>query len=339
MAHVTRRSLVRLPLYFTAGSLTTLFGQSVLIKLGTGAPKGSSWHDALNQMKQDWARISNGAIRVNIYAGGVAGDDTELVRKIQRRGLDAIGISGLGLSRIEPGVNCLNIPMMVESYEEFDHIREKMTPLIEKRIESKGFRILNWTDIGWVHFFTKTPAKTLDDIRQLKLWISTGDPHTEKLYKQLGFRVVPLPVTDVLTSLQTGLIEAFQAPPLFAMLERSFEAVNNMIDMRWAPLVGATIISDRAWQRIPEDIRPQMLTAARKAGDQMRDEIRSLDRDAIVQMKQRGLNVIEPDAATMADWRRQAEDAYPTLRGTMVPEDLFDEVKRHRDAYRASKSS
>ena len=71
----------------------------------------------------------------------------------------------------------------------------------------------------------------------------------------------------------------------------------------------------------------------------MRDEIRSLDRDAIVQMKQRGLNVIEPDAATLADWRRQAEDAYPTLRGTMVPEDLFDEVKRHRDAYRASKSS
>lgn len=335
MSSITRRSLVQVPLYFMAGSLSPLFGQRVLVKLGTGAPQGSSWHDALNQLKQEWARISGGSVTVNVYAGGVAGDDTELVRKIQRRGLDAIAVSGLGLSRIEPGVECLNIPMMVNSYEEFDHIREKMTPAIEKRIESKGFRILNWADIGWVRFFTKTPVKTLDDLRELKLWTSTGDPEAEKLYKQLGFRVVPLPVSDMLTSLQTGLIEAFQAPPLFAMLERSYEAAKNMIDLRWAPLVGATIISDRAWQRIPAGMRPELLQAARKAGDAMRDEIRRLDADAITQMKQRGLNVITPDAAALADWRRQTEAAYPTLRGTMVPADLFDEVKRLRDAHRA----
>ena len=335
MPHIARRSLVQLPLYFVAGSLSPLFGQRVLVKLGTGAPQGSSWHDALNQLKQDWARISGGSVTVNVYAGGVAGDDTELVRKIQRRGLDAIGVSGLGLSRIEPGVECLNIPMMVNSYEEFDYIRDKMTPVIEKRIASKGFRILNWADIGWVRFFTKTPIRTLDDLHKLKLWTSTGDPETQKLYRELGFRVVPLPVTDMLTSLQTGFIEAFQAPPLFAMLERSYEAAKNMVDLRWAPLVGATIIADRAWQRIPVDIRPEMLQAARKAGDAMRDEIRRLDEDAITQMKQRGLNVIKPDAAAMADGRRQTEAAYPTLRGTMVPEDLFDEVKRLRDAYRS----
>ena len=335
MSHITRRSLVQVPLYFMAGSLSPLFGQRILVKLGTGAPQGSSWHDALNQLKQDWARISGGSVTVNVYAGGVAGDDTELVRKIQRRGLDAIAVSGLGLSRIEPGVECLNLPMMVNSYEEFDHIREKMTPAIEKRIESKGFRILNWADIGWVRFFTKRPVRTLDDLRKLKLWTSTGDPEAEKLYKQLGFRVVPLPVSDMLTSLQTGLIEAFQAPPLFAMLGRSYEAAKNMVDLPWAPLVGATIISDRAWQRIPAGMRPELLQAARKAGDAMRDEIRRLDADAITQMKQRGLNVIKPDAAALADWRRQTEAAYPALRGTMVPEDLFDEVKRLRDAHRA----
>ena len=334
MPHIARRSLLQIPIYFVAGALSPLSGQTVRIRLATGAPQGSSWHDALNKLKQDWAVISNKKVNVAVLAGGVAGDDTELVRKIRRRGLEAIAVSGLGLSRIEPSVDCLNIPMMVESYEEFDHIREKMTPVIEERIESKGFRILNWADVGWVHFFTKEPAKTLDDIRKLKLWISTGDPTTERLYKDLGFNAIPLPVTDMLTSLQTGLIEAFQAPPLFAMLERSYEAAKNMIDIPWAPLIGATIISNRVWQRIPADIRPQLLSAAKKAGDEMRDEIRRLDRDAITQMKKRGLKVVEPDAATLADWRRQTEAAYPKLRGTMVPEDLFDQVKRLRDDYR-----
>ncbi len=317
------------------GAVSPLSARRVLIKLGTSAPKNSSWHDALSYLRQEWRKISGGDVKVNIYAGGVAGDDNELVRKIRRGGMDAIAVSGIGLSRIDNGVDCLSIPMMVRSYEELDYVREHITTKLERRIEEKGFVVLNWADVGWVHFFTKEPAPSLDDIRRQKLWISTGDPDTEKLYKQLKFQVVPLPVTDMLTSLQTGLIEAFQAPPLFAMLERSYQQVGYMTAVRWAPLMGATLISKRSWDRIPSEYHAAMRKAAHEAGDKLRDEIRRLDTDAIAQMKQRGLKVIEADAATLADWQTQAEDAYPTLRGTMVPPDLFDEVRRLRDEYRA----
>ena len=305
MAKIARRSLLQVPIYLVGGAFSPLSARTVRIKLGTGAPTGSSWHDALNDLKQEWQRISGGSVRVTVYAGGVAGDDSELVRKIQRRGMDAIAVSGIGLSRIDEGIGCLNIPMMVDSYEEFDYIRERMAPKVEARIEAKGFKVLNWADIGWVHFFTKTPVRTLDDIRKLKLWMSTGDPETERLYKKLRFQVVPLPITDMLTSLQFGLIEAFQAPPLFAMLERSYEEAKNMVNIRWAPLVGATIISERGWNTIPAELQPEMLEAAKKSGEKLRDEIRRLDRDAVVQMKKRGLNVIEPDPATLADWRKE----------------------------------
>ena len=317
------------------GAASPLSARRVLIKLGTSAPTNSSWHDALSYMRQEWRNISGGDVKVNIYAGGVAGDDPELVRKIRRGGLDAIGVSGIGLSRIDNGAECLNIPMMVRSYEELDYIRERITPKIEARIEQKGFVVLNWADVGWVHFFTKKPARSLDDVRKQKLWISTGDPDTEKLYKQMDFRVVALPVTDVLTSLQTGLIEAFQAPPLFALLERSYQQANYMTAVRWAPLMGATIISKRSWDRIPSEHHAAMRKAAKEAGDKLRGEIRRLDADAIVQMKERGLKIIEPDPAVLADWQKQAEDAYPTLRGEMVPPELFDEVRRLRDEYRA----
>ena len=123
------------------------------------------------------------------------------------------------------------------------------------------------------------------------------------------------------------------------MLERTYQAANNMVNVRWAPLIGATIISERAWQSIPATMHDAMLNAAKKSGDMLRDEIRRLDRDAVVQMKNRGLNVIEPDAAMLADWRRQAEEAYPMLRGKMVPADLFDEVKHLHDQYLASQRS
>ncbi len=335
MPALVRRLIPLAALVALLGAAPPLSARRVLIKLGTSAPTNSSWHDALSYMRQEWRKISGGDVKVNIYAGGVAGDDPELVRKIRRGGLDAIGVSSIGLSRIDNGAECLNIPMMVRSYEELDYIRERITPKIEARIEQKGFVVLNWADVGWVHFFTKKPARSLDDVRKQKLWISTGDPDTEKLYKQMDFRVVALPVTDVLTSLQTGLIEAFQAPPLFAMLERTYQQANNMTAVRWAPLMGATIISKRSWDRIPSQHHAAMRKAAKEAGDKLRGEIRRLDADAIVQMKERGLKIIEPDAAALADWQKQTEDAYSTLRGTMVPPELFDEVRRLRDEYRA----
>ncbi len=307
----------------------------VRIKLGTSAPKNSSWHDALSYLRQEWRKISGGDVMVTIYAGGVLGDDSELVRKIRRGGVDAIGVSGIGLSRIDKGVECLNIPMMVRSYDELDYVRKHITAKLEQRIETKGFVVLNWADVGWVHFFTKKPARSLDDIREQKLWISSGDAATEKLYKQMKFQVVALDITDMLTSLQTGIIEAFQAPPLFAMLEGSYRRAGYMTAVRWAPLMGATLISKRSWDRIPSEHHAAMRKAAQAAGDKLRDEIRRLDTDAITQMKKRGLKVIEADAAMLADWQKQAEDAYPNVRGTMVPPDLFDEVRRLRDEYRA----
>ena len=129
-----RRLVPLVALGVLLGAVSPLSARRVLIKLGTSAPKNSSWHDALSYMRQEWRKISGGDVKVNIYAGGVAGDDPELVRKIRRRGLDAIGVSGIGLSRIDKGAECLNIPMMVRSYEELDYIRERITPKIEARI-------------------------------------------------------------------------------------------------------------------------------------------------------------------------------------------------------------
>lgn len=307
------------------------------INVGTVAPEGSPWHEILQQMGQDWEEISGGKVILRIYPSGVLGDENDMLRKVRIGQLQAVALSSAGLERIERSVSCLQIPMLIDTYEELDYVWDRIAPTLEARLEQKGFVVLNWGDVGWVYFFTKEPAKTPNDIRKLKLFTSAGDPEAEKLYKELGFRPVPLAVTDLLPALQTGLIEAFDVPPLFALLDQSFALAKNMIDLKWAPLVGATVVSKRIWERIPEQLRPQLLQAARAAGQQRRSEIRKLGEDAIVEMQKRGLNVIHLDATALAEWRAEAEAAYPKLRGGLVPAGLFDEVVRLRNEYRSSR--
>ena len=314
-------------------------GQRIVVNMGTLAPEGTAWHDALLQMRQDWNRISRGQVILKIFPSGVQGDENTMIRKMRIGQLQAVAVSGNGLSCIEPAILCLQNPLMLDSYEELDYVRDRLAPQLERMIEQKGFKILNWADAGWVRFFTKRPASTLDDIRGMKLLTSAGDPETEELYKDFGFQVVPLPYTEVLTALQTGMIEAVQGPPLYAMVEQWFGLATHMTEVKWAPLVGATVISNRAWEGIPANMRPQLLEAARSAGRRLLPEIRQLNEDAIPAMTKRGLNVVRPDSAALASWFAEAKDAYPKLRGRYVSADLFDEVERLRNEFRSQQQT
>ncbi len=307
--------------------------EKVLIRMGTLAPQGSPWHDVLLQVREDWRRISGGNVDIRIYSG-VLGDESEMILKMRVGQLQAVAISGAALPRIDTGIACLQIPLMFDSYEELDYVVERIAPRLEQLVEKRGFKILSWSDAGWVHFFTKKPAATVDDLRALKMLTSAGDPETEKLYKDFGFRVVPLPYTEVLMALETGLIEAVQGPPLYAMLDQWFGLARNMTDLKWTPLVGATVIRKDTWDRIPARWQAPMMEAARTATRQLQAKIRRLDAEAVPEMTKRGLRVVALDQVARTAWHTQAENAYPNLRGRYAPADLFDEVRRLRDEFR-----
>jgi TRAP-type C4-dicarboxylate transport system substrate-binding protein len=311
--------------------------QPIRIRVGTAAPEGSPWHQILQKTREDWARISANQYVMSIYPSGVQGDEIDMIRKVRVGGLHAVALSGVGLAHIEPAVGCLQIPMLIDSWEEFDYVRDRIGPRLEAMIEKKGFIVLQWSDVGWVHFFSKTPVRTPADIRRLKLFTSAGDPEGEKLYKEFGLQVVPLAVTDMLPSLRTNLIQAFDVPPLFALLDQSFGVAKNMLDLKWAPLAGATLLSVETWQKTTPAQRAEMLKSARAAGESVRAKIRKLGDDAVGEMQKRGLTVTSLDAATKAQWRAEAEASYPKIRGRSVPADMFDEVVRQHKEFGATR--
>ncbi len=308
--------------------------QQVLVKMATLVPDGSSWHLILKQTADQWNKSSGGRVTVRLFAGGVAGDDPDVVRKMRLGTLQAGVLTSVGVAQIDKSVYALGVPLMYRDYDEVYHVLERMRPRLEASLEAKGFVVLNWVDGGWVHFFAQKPVATPDDLRALKLFTWAGDPKSVEVWRGAGFNPVPLPATEISTALQTGLVNALGCPPQVAVISQYYNHAKNMTALPWQLLLGATLINKSTWERIPADLRPGLAEAARTAGERLQAEIRRSGERDVEAMKKRGLNVVVLDERTRELWQQTAEGLYPQVRGGIVPAEAFDEALRLRDEYR-----
>ena len=312
-------------------------GAELRVRLGTIAPKGSSSYKHLLAMGEKWRKAPGGGASLTIYADGTMGGEADMVGRMRIGQLQAGMLSGVGLAEIEHAVTGLqNLPMMFRSLEEVDYIGEKLQPMLEKRLLEKGFVVLCWGDAGWVRFFSKNPVFHPDDLRKAKLFVWSGQAKDVDIYKSAGFNPVPLETVDILPNLQTGLINAVPTPPFVALATQIDGPAPNMLELNWAPLVGATVITKKAWEAIPAPSREVVLQAAKEAGKLIKADNRRESAEAVEAMKKRGLKVHRVTPELEAAWRQAAESVYPKIRGMMVPAEIFDEVVRLLKEYRAS---
>ena len=316
---------------------TALSASAQTLKLATMAPEGSPWYDLLVDLGQSWKAASGGTTTLHIYPGGVAGDESDIIRKMRIGQIQAAALSGHGLSEITPEIQALQMPMMFSSYEELDCVRDRLAPELEALTEAHGFKILNWSDAGWVHFFTQAMVVRPQDMKPLKIFTWEGDPTYLEAMKAMGYRPVALAATDMYAGLQSGLINAFPTTPILALSYQWFGLAKHMTDLRWAPLLGATVMSASAWQSVPDELKPVFARTARDIADHSRAKIRSLEDDAIAAMKTHGLIVhaVPPDA--IAEWEAVARAGYGKVIGKAVPAPMIAEVEKVRDACRIAK--
>lgn len=307
------------------------------IRLATLLPRGSSHYHTLEAMGQQWRTSSGGSITLTIYADGTMGGEEETVRRMRVGQIQAATLSVSGLSEIDPSVGALQkIPMVYRSLDELEFVRARIEPELERRLEEKGFVVLFWADVGWAHIFCRQPALRPDDFKKTKVFVGAGDNEEIAIVKGLGFQAVPLEWIDVLTSLQTGLVDTVPAPPFFVLAGQYDLVARHMLELNWVPLVGATVITKKAWSAIQPATRDSLRKAAAEAGRQMQARSRQESQEAVAAMKKRGLQVHPASPELEAEWRRFAEGVYPKIRGTMVPADMFDEVLRRVADFRAS---
>ena len=311
------------------------------IKLATLVPANTSWHKALLDMGNTWNKDTAGRVTLTVYPGGIQGDESTVVKKM-RPGIDTLQASFLtaaGLAELDESFNVFAMPFFFENDAEEMAVEKKLTPLLEQKLQAKGFHLLSWGTGGWVQVFSKKPLRSLADVKASKLFTTKGADKWLQWYVANGFHPVALLPADIPAQLKlsTGLIDTAPNPPYLALSLQIFRDAKYMLDLHIAPLTGAMIISNAAWGRISAEDKPKVSAAAEALEKRVRTEAGPQDAESVTQMVARGLQVITLDPKAAAEFRTAATQLVSTMRGSMVPTDVYDMAVQERDALRKSK--
>jgi TRAP-type C4-dicarboxylate transport system substrate-binding protein len=299
---------------------------ATLVKLATQAPTGTIWEKELSNLGNAWSTGTDKRVTLRVFPDGSAGSEVATVTKMRTGTLQAALLTAGGLSAIDPSFNVFTIPFFFENDEEELAVQKKLEPILEQKLQAKGFHFLCWGTGGWVQIFSKKPLKTLTDVKNSSLYVSSDDAAMQQWYTNNGFHPKPLTLADIATQLKlpNGMIDTTPNTPYLALLTQIYSNAKYMLDIHLAPLVGAMVVTTQTWNGLSAEDQKKMTEAALSMEAKIRSESPKEDADSIAAMVGRGLQVIKPDAAATAEIRAKATELGATMRGNMVPADVYD---------------
>ena len=308
------------------------------LKIATLAPRGSIYHRVLMEMGDAWRRAEGPGATFTVFPDGSQGGEADTVRRMRIGQLNGAMVSAVGLREIDNGVAALQLlPLMFRSWDEVDAAGARVRPMLEKRLLDKGYVVLFWGEGGWVRFFSKERAVQPEDYKRLKIFAWAGDPQQVALMKAIGYQPIVLETADILPGLQTGLVNVVPVTATWALASQIDAVAPHMLDIRWVPIVGASVITRKAWEGLSPAGQDALKRAAAKAAETLRAQRSEADREAVAALKARGLQVHTVSREHEAEWRALAETLYPRIRDNMVPAEMFDAVQASVLEYRNSK--
>jgi len=315
--------------------ISPLFAQrKITIKMATPIPESTPWGRFLNQMAGDWKKITNGEVELIIYHNGVAGTESDVVRSLKLNQLQAAVLSTLGLYEISPEIMTLSCPFLIRSDDELDLVLDQVISGLEEKINSKGYYTLAWARVGWVKFFSKSPVFVPADLKKQKLGAVADQAELNRVFKTMGFQVIPIERNDILIALGSNMVEAVFQSPVAVGGTQAFGLAKNMASINVAPFLGGLIINQRTWRSIPDKYKPQMIEAIRKNEAKLDLEVRSLEDDMIKTMGDYGLKVNQLSPQQEQLWYDEIGRAMPGLIGTVFDRDIYRRIEALLQNYR-----
>jgi TRAP-type C4-dicarboxylate transport system substrate-binding protein len=308
------------------------------LRFATLAPRGSLYHRALLKVGEAWRKAEGAGAAFTVFTDGVQGGEVDVVRRMRIGQLNGAMVTSLGLREIEPGAAALQfMPLTFRSWEELDAASARLRPQLENRMLERGFVVLYWGEAGWVRFFAKSSASSPQDFLRMKVACSAGAPEQADLMNAMGYHPVVLETADIMPGLQTGLIDALSTIPTLALAMQIDTAARFMLDMRWAPVTGAAVVTRKAWDSLSPGGQAAIREAAQQVAAELRAARESADTEAIQAMKKRGLTVLVQDEATRQAWEEVVAKVRPQIRGKLVPADMFDVAQQAVADFRGRK--
>ncbi len=306
-----------------------------ILKIGSLAPSGSTWVKSFEKTNREINKATNGEVALKIYAGGVMGDESAMVRKMRTGQLDGGALTSVGLGDVNPEILVLQLPLTFRNYEELDYVRDAMSPTFTKLLDDKGFVLLHWGDVGFNYVFSNTPISKPEDFKKSKMWVWDLDPISKAVMEVSGVNGTLLGVPDVLPSLQTGVIDAFGNSPYGAVALQWHTKAKFVTDLKLAMIIGGLVVSKKSWEALPEAHRKAIMGIAQQNGKDLLTAIRKDNQAAIKTIAAGGIKNVP--ATDMSAWLDMAKKTREALSGKLFPVKLVDEMLGHLQDYRKKK--
>ena len=314
--------------------------QQYTIKFATLAPEGTTWMNVMREYDAAVRKESGGRMGFKMYSGGVQGEDKDMLRKIRLGQLQSAGLTGFGLGEITPRLRILDSPFLFENYDEVDHLYATLDDEFNKALRENNFVLLGWAEVGFVYIFTNTPVRVPSDMSGVKMWMWEGDAIAEATFRAFGVKPIPLSVIDVLTSLQTGLINGAYTSPLAAIALQWNTRVRYMLNVPLADASGAVVIARQTFDALPSDLQEILIRLGRKYMGELTKKSRDENAAAIQTLKKHGVQIIEVTSAkTLDEYQAAGKKARQSLVGKLYDQNFLDRVEKVVDDYRAKHTS
>lgn len=305
----------------------------VTIKIAAIAPKGSAPMNLLEEFKTKIKEETNNEVNFKIYPGGIQGDEKDVITKIKLGQLHGGAFTSVGIGRIAPEIRITDIPFLFKNYEEVAYVRAKLKNKLEKFIDKKGFVVVAWSDIGFVHTFSKEPI-TKDNLKDLKVWVWGDDVLSNTVWQSLGVTPISLSITDVLTSLSTRLIDTAATTPFGAVAFRWYKKFDYISEIPSTNPSAAIIVTKKKWAKITPESRKKIHEVASWYEGKMISSNRKSNADCLEILKNSGIKIVpvtDEAIAFVTDMQIRAREA---LVGKLYTRALLNETLGYLDEYR-----
>ncbi len=295
--------LARLLLAFGLAFALAAPAAAQTIKIATLAPDGSAWMRELRAAAAEVKAGTAGRVDVRFYPGGVMGNDAVVLRKMRLGQLQGGILTSSELSLVYPDSPVYSLPFLVSSWDEIEHVRKTVDPMLAKGFEERGIRMLGVSGLGFAYLMGDKPLGTAADMAGRKLWVPQNDAVASRIFEMGGVSTIPLPIGDVFTSLQTGLVDTVVNTPSGAVVLQWHGKMKHMVDLPLTFVVGFLVVDDKAWKKLAPADQAVLAKAFADAGRRMDVNTRRDDAAALEAMKKQGLKVAPMDPAEARRWQ------------------------------------
>ena len=312
---------------FNAGAQT--------LKIAAVVPDGTGWMREMRNSAKEITDRTEGRVRFKFYPGGVMGNDKGVLRKIRIGQLHGGAITASGLTAIYRDAVIYNLPFIFWSYTEVDYVRKHMDPLIIDALRERGFISFGLVEAGFSYFMSRQPIRTLDELRKSKVWVPDDEEVGRTVFKALDVFPVPLPLTDVLTALQTGLVDTVPNSPVGHITFQWHRRVKYFTDIPLLYLYGSLVIRRQAFERLKTEdqaVVHEVLTAASGRIDRWNREANHRARKAL---RRQGIVFVELQNEDLQKWKNVISDSLGGLsRDGVLSARMLTTLRGHLDDYR-----